>query len=47
MFVRVVKEDTVTNLNELKMKSKVVKHVECSEINSNISNYTQVEAIPD
>ena len=46
MVVSIVKENNVKNLNELKIKASIVKHVECSEIRFIFSNKYNVENIP-
>ena len=47
MLVTFVKEDGVYNLSELKMKAKIVKHIEHREIYFNFSDNFKLEDIPD
>ena len=47
MLVKFVKENYVHNLNELKIKASIVKHVECSYIYFDFSDDFKVEDIPD
>ena len=47
MLVYFIKGNDVYNLNELKMKAKIVKHVECSEIRFKLSDKFKVEDMPD
>ena len=47
MLVKFVKENYVHNLNELKIKANIVKHVEYSKIYIDFSNNFKVEDILD
>ena len=47
MLVKFVKEYEVNNLNQLKMKASIVKHLEYCEINFMFSDDFKIEDIPD